>query len=138
MQLLGVEDVGKSRWSQIEAIEAAERGETTKGREIVRVVPAEDDLSGPTTARGGPHKVLLQDARGTTAYGFEAAGIEGLSVAMTIGAKLLLKEVLVARGVLMLEPGCASLLGGKIESLDKVWKENRKAELKAAVTAGET
>ena len=39
LQVLGVEDLSRSRWSQLEDIEAAERGETTKGREIVRVLP---------------------------------------------------------------------------------------------------
>jgi RecQ-mediated genome instability protein 1 len=33
-QVLDIEDIGHSRWSQVEAIEAQERGETTKGREI--------------------------------------------------------------------------------------------------------
>src|SRR5690242_16965668 len=35
-QVLDIEDIGQSRWSQVEAIEARERGEMTKGREIVR------------------------------------------------------------------------------------------------------
>ncbi|KAK1038711.1 hypothetical protein LTR33_016063, partial [Friedmanniomyces endolithicus] len=44
VQVLDIEDIGRSRWSQVEALEAVERGETTKGREVIRVVPEE---SGP-------------------------------------------------------------------------------------------
>jgi len=44
-----------------------------------------------------------------------------------------LRDVLVARGVVLLEPGTVTMLGGKIEGLHRAWRENRKAELKAAV-----
>ncbi|KAK1066406.1 hypothetical protein LTR33_011594, partial [Friedmanniomyces endolithicus] len=68
VQVLDIEDIGRSRWSQVEALEALERGETTKGREVIRVVPEE---SGPDSTAvadeaksSGPHKLLLQDASG--------------------------------------------------------------------------
>ena len=66
VQVLAVEDMSKSRWEQIEAIEALERGEGTRGREIIRVAAAdEDDSAGATVQKGGgPHKLLLQDAAG--------------------------------------------------------------------------
>ncbi|KAI9722415.1 MAG: hypothetical protein M1828_004782 [Chrysothrix sp. TS-e1954] len=138
VQMIGIEDVGQSKWNQIEAIEAAERGETTKGREIVRVVPGDEDLSNPTTSKGGPHKLLVQDACGARVYAFEVADVEGISTSMSIGVKMVLTDILVARGVLLLKPGSASLLGGKIESLDKAWKESQKAELKSAVETVQT
>lgn len=135
-QVLDIEDIGRSRWSQVEDIEAAERGETTKGREVVRVVPGEEGLSDPSAGSSSPHKLLLQDTKGSRAYGFEMAAVENLSLSMNIGSKLLLRNVVVARGVLLLEPSCVTFLGGKIDALQKAWKERRKSELKATVEAG--
>ena len=134
VQVLDVEDIGHSRWSQIEAIEAAERGETTKGREIIRVVPTEEGTSDPeAVSANGPHKLLVQDAKGVRMYGFELSKVDGISLSMDIGSKLLLKNVLVTRGVLLLEPGNVTLVGGKIENFHKAWKEGRKAQLKETI-----
>ena len=139
VQVLAVEDMSKSRWEQIEAIEALERGEGTRGREIIRVAAAEeDDSAGATVQRGGgPHKLLLQDAAGRRVYGIELKGLEGVGVGMSIGCKAVLKNALVARGVVLLEPATTVVLGGKMEELHKAWKEGRKAELKAAIEANE-
>jgi RecQ-mediated genome instability protein 1 len=131
-QILDIEDIGNSRWSQVEAIEAQERGEMTKGREIVRVVEQENDdpSAAPTPIHSrGPFKLLLQDAKGVKIYAFDLRGIEGLNTNMTIGVKLLLKNVDVRRAVVMLEPGGVQILGGKLEALDKAWKEGRKGRL---------
>lgn len=143
-QVLAVEDMSKSRWEQIEAIEALERGEGTRGREIIRVAAgagaaAEDgdgDGAGGTVPKGGgPHKLLLQDAAGTRVFGIELKGLEEVGVGMSIGCKLVLKNALVARGVVLLEPATTVVLGGKIEEMHRAWKEGRKAELKAAIEA---
>ena len=56
---------------------------------------------------------------------------------MSMGCKMVLRNVVVARGVVLLEPGTTTVLGGKIEGLHKAWKEGRKAELKAAIEANE-
>lgn len=140
MQVLSVEDMSKSRWEQIEAIEAIERGEGTKGREIIRVTATaeeggEDNES--VVGGGGTHKLALQDAKGTRVYGIELKGVEGVGLGMSMGIKMVLWNVVVARGVVLLEPGTTTLLGGKIEGLHKAWKEGRKAELKAAIEANE-
>ncbi|KAF2433870.1 RecQ mediated genome instability protein-like protein Rmi1 [Tothia fuscella] len=132
VQVLDIEDIGRSKWSQLEALEAEERGETTKGREIIRVVPGEateSDNQAPVQSNG-PHKLTLQDAQGTSVYGMEIVNVEGVGMSMNIGSKLVLKDVVVARGVLLLEPRCVVVLGGKIEELHKVWKEKRKETLK--------
>jgi RecQ-mediated genome instability protein 1 len=134
-QILDIEDIGNSRWSQVEAIEAQERGEMTKGREIVRVVEQENDdpSAAPTPIHSrGPFKLLLQDAKGVKIYAFDLRGIEGLNTNMTIGVKLVLKNVDVRRAVVMLEPGGVQILGGKLEALDKAWKEGRKGRLMKA------
>ncbi|KAI4276816.1 MAG: hypothetical protein L6R38_005575 [Xanthoria sp. 2 TBL-2021] len=139
VQLLGIEDMSKSRWEQIEAIEALERGEGTKGREIIRVTATEaDDDSGAVVNKGGgPHKLSLQDARGTGIYGIELRDIKGVRLGMSIGCKMVLKNLLVARGVLLMEPANTTILGGKIEALHRAWKENRKVQLKAEIEASE-
>lgn len=138
-QVLDIEDIGNSRWSQVEAIEAKERGETTKGREVVRVVEQENDdpsaARTPTHSRG-PFKLLLQDAKGLKIYAFDIRGIDGLNTSMSIGAKLLLRNVDVRRAVVMLEPGNVQILGGKLEALDKAWKAGRKERLMDAAKAG--
>lgn len=138
-QVLDIEDIGQSRWSQVEAIEARERGETTKGREIVRVIEPENDDSGeaviPTQSKG-PFKLLLQDAKGAQIYALDLRGIEGLHTNMSMGAKLLLRNIEVRRAVIMLEPANAQVLGGKLEALDKAWKDGRKDRLIEAAKAG--
>jgi len=139
VQILDVEDVGRSRWSQVEAIEAHERGEMTKGREVIRVVPGEaggaEGSGAEAEGKGsaGPHKLLLQDAKGVTAYAFELLTVDGLDK-VDIGAKIVLRDVEVARGVLLLEPGAVQILGGKMETMHDVWKKSLKGRLKSSVT----
>lgn len=151
VQILDIQDIGRSRWSQVELLEQYERGETTKGRELIRLVPdAEDGASGTTTtttttaaraeqtASKGPHKLLLQDCRGTKVYGFELASVQGLGLQTSIGCKLLLREPVVARGVVMLEPSRVTVLGGKIEAWDTAWRRARKEALQAGAQASTT
>jgi RecQ-mediated genome instability protein 1 len=141
VQVLGVEDLSRSRWEQLEAIEAQERGEMTKGREIIRVVETEGGEDGGGAARvsagtggsGGPHRLVLQDVTGQTVYGLELKAVKGVGVGMSIGTKMVLSGVMVARGVVLLEPERVVVLGGKIDALHKVWVENRKKDLLAAV-----
>jgi RecQ-mediated genome instability protein 1 len=138
-QVLDIEDIGQSRWSQVEAIEARERGEMTKGREIVRVIEPEDDDSSEPAAPAqsrGPFKLLLQDAKGAQIYALDLRGTEGINTNMSMGAKLLLRNIEVRRAVLMLEPGNVQTLGGKLEALDKAWKAGRKDRLINAAKAG--
>ncbi|GME38967.1 Mediated genome instability protein Rmi1 protein [Neofusicoccum parvum] len=132
VQVLDVEDVGRSRWSQVEALEARERGEMTKGREVVRVA-AEDGDGAAVLGGAGPHKLLLVDAAGTRVYGFELFPVQGVGVEkMGIGAKLVLRNAVVARGLVLLEPKTTTCLGGKVEVLDKAWREGRLGKLKEA------
>ncbi|KAH6637576.1 RecQ mediated genome instability protein Rmi1 [Boeremia exigua] len=138
-QVLDVEDIGQSRWSQVEAIESRERGETTKGREIIRLIEPENDGSDQSVAPAhskGPFKLLLQDAKGLQIYALDLRGIEGLNTNMSMGLKLLLRNIEVRRAVVMLEPGNVQVLGGKLETLDKAWKDGRKDRLIQAANAG--
>lgn len=155
VQVLDVEDIGTSRWSQVEAIERAEAGEMVRGREIIRVVDVErsgadggHDGQAQRAGAGnggraggkvaaGPHKLLLQDTRGTKVVGFEMSRISKIGIAdegMAVGMKLLLKAgVVVRRGMLMLTPDTVVVLGGKIETWDRAWREGRKERLKQQV-----
>ena len=135
VQVLGVEDISKSRWEQIEAIEAIERGEGTKGREIIRVTATDDGdgSEGSPGQKGGVHKLHLQDATGNQVYGLELNSIKGVNLGMSIGCKIMLKDATVARGIVMMEPRNTTIMGGKIEQMHKAWKESRKAELRRGI-----
>ena len=143
LQVLDIEDIGHSRWSQVENLEAKERGELTKGREIVRVVPGDVGENGAlpdaraADKSAGPHKLLLQDIKGTKIYAFELSPVEGIDINLGIGAKILLRGGIVARGVLLLEPACVEVLGGRVDIWDKAWREGRTAALRERVGAGE-
>jgi RecQ-mediated genome instability protein 1 len=146
VQVLDIEDIGTSLWSQVEAIERVERGEAIRGREVVRTIPISDDNEGADNANGrtnnqaapnasgssgyGPHRLILQDSAGTKTVAIEMKPIEGISLEkLSIGAKLVLQNTTVARGMVLLNPGCVTLLGGKIDALDRPWKEDRKKRL---------
>ncbi|KAL7651345.1 hypothetical protein ACMYSQ_011074 [Aspergillus niger] len=137
LQVLDIEDIGTSLWSQVEAIERVERGEAIRGREIVRTVNVGEDREAAdnnNVAGGGesngPHRLILQDAAGTRAVGLEFARVSGIgSGKLAIGAKVVVKDVTVARGMVMLTPESCVVLGGKIEGLDVQWREGRKERL---------
>jgi RecQ-mediated genome instability protein 1 len=139
VQILAVEDMTRSRWEQIEPIEAMERGEKTKGREIIRDVPGEEGENGVRAGtilsgkKCGPHKLLLEDWKGQRVYGMELVDVSKVDLGMNIGTKMLLKGVTVARGMVLLEPATAMVLGGKIEALHEVWIGDRKKILKDAI-----
>lgn len=138
VQVLDIEDIGRSRWSQVELLEQQERGEMTKGREIIRLAPdaeAEQDLqqTPQVLKSSGPHKLLIQDASGSKIYGFELLSIKDIGVQMSIGTKLLLKNAVIARGVVLLDPQTVEVLGGKIEAWDKAWRTGRKETLKQRI-----
>ncbi len=144
--------MSKSKWEQIEALESERKGETTQGRQVIRVVPLENPdpstastqaISGSTQAGGGqaqgkegPCKILMQDCKGMKAYGFELKRVEkvGYPPLMGIGCKVLLRRgTQVARGLVLLEPERTVVLGGRIEGLDKAWREGREQRLRDQV-----
>ncbi|KAI9772073.1 MAG: hypothetical protein M1840_001361 [Geoglossum simile] len=136
VQVVGVEDLGRSKMEQIEALEAVERGETKKGRELIRVVREEGEERGhgrEEERTAGPCRLILQDAAGVRVYGIDLKPVEGVKLGMFIGTKIILHKAIVARGVLLLEPTTATVIGGKIESLHAAWFENRKKELMIAI-----
>ncbi|KAI1920288.1 hypothetical protein LOZ53_005710 [Ophidiomyces ophidiicola] len=152
LQVLDIEDIGNSLWSQIEAIEQVERGETTRGKEIIRTVTRDEggdvtvgtndansssvsqQEAGNATSSAGPHRLILEDASGEKVTSFELKPIAGIAIGkLHIGAKLLVKNATVARGMLLLEPQCVTVLGGKVEVADAAWKAERKDKMLARV-----
>lgn len=148
LQVLGVEDTSRSRWEQIEAMEAAERGETTKGREIIRDIPQESNDDGtPSTAAAqggagrpkarGMQKLMLEDWKGERIYGIEVGEVPKTDVGMMIGTKIVLKNATVARGMILLDPRCCTVVGGDVAELHEIWKRDRKKMLQDAIGRGE-
>lgn len=158
LQVLDIENLSKSRWSQVEDLEALERGEGTRGREIIRLRDEEDEngngergvtqLPSQTQTQGGAaratisgggekatHKLVLQDAKGQKIYGLELRKVDKIAIGkLNIGEKMVVKKgASVSRGVIMLEPEKCVVLGGKVEAWHKAWVEGRLARLKEAV-----
>ncbi|EXJ60081.1 hypothetical protein A1O7_04231 [Cladophialophora yegresii CBS 114405] len=189
VQVLDVHDVGASKFSQIEAIERVERGEEIRGREVIRSVRVESGHDGDdegaatsttstnnavatttgatstsstsTKLTSGPHKLVVQDAKGTRMFALEVEKVPKLGVSvsagarvptgtsgsgavigaddpgMFIGCKLLLRPgTVVRRGIIMLTPGNCVVMGGKVEAWDKQWREGRKGRLVALMAEG--
>ncbi|KAE8308783.1 hypothetical protein BDV41DRAFT_481171 [Aspergillus transmontanensis] len=149
VQVLDIEDIGTSLWSQVEAIERVERGEAIRGREIVRTINVDEDpeqsaegtggntasVQPETGSSNGPHRLVVEDAAGTKAVAIELKRVSGIALGkLPIGAKLVLHNATVARGMVLLTPESVTLLGGKIDSLDQTWKEGRKERLVARIT----
>ena len=144
VQVADIEDLAKSRWEQVEELEAIERGEQTRGREVIRLptngVDAEEAQngipdgpepratgarrgaaqSGPATAASSKatHRLVLQDCKGQTVYGLELTRIPRIAIGtLNIGEKILLKKgAVIARGAVLLEPATCHILGGKIDA----------------------
>jgi RecQ-mediated genome instability protein 1 len=147
VQVIDIEDIGTSLWAQVEKIEQVERGETVRGREIVRNVNVDggdsENTGNATTASrntigNGPHRLVLQDSFGTKAVALELKDIPGIAIdKISIGAKLVLKNTIVGRGMILLTPDTVTLLGGKIEAMDTLWRQTRKERLLARIQTSE-
>ncbi|KAG5985179.1 hypothetical protein E4U55_000815 [Claviceps digitariae] len=163
VQVLDIENLACSRWEQIEELEAIERGERTRGRQVIRVTgEGEGDGQGqgqesqvngrgdassaaasrPSAAAAAPgknatHRLVVQDHSGQRVYAVELKRMPEIGVAATsIGCKMVLRAgTIVARGTVLLTPETCLLLGGKIESWHDAWVVSRMARLKEAVGA---
>ncbi|KAF1812492.1 hypothetical protein P152DRAFT_341288 [Eremomyces bilateralis CBS 781.70] len=139
LQIAWVEDIGKSKWSQLTEWEQAKRDE---GREkVVGLADADSDdaaeATHPANAIGqgrsqalapkGPFKLHLHDAQNPPAqvHGVTVGPIEGINVDVPMGGKILVKDVVVARGVMLLDSSNTTLLGGKVHALATKYKEGR-------------
>jgi RecQ-mediated genome instability protein 1 len=152
VQVVDVENLSLSRWEQIEELEAIERGERTRGREVIRVVASEENGENvgtqtqtqarpaeraPGAGANATHRLVLQDRSGTRVFALELRRMPRIEVGKTfMGEKILLKAgTVVARGVVLLAPDTCVLLGGKIDAWHTAWAEGRLAMLKEKVGA---
>ncbi|KAH9905995.1 hypothetical protein F4778DRAFT_689825 [Xylariomycetidae sp. FL2044] len=161
VQVLDIDNLSKSKWEQVEELEAIARGEQTRGREIIRLPTGNEDDDGSNegaatqsvngsrqgpgsatnaanfTTKSSTHRLVLQDCKGQKVHGLELKRIERIGVGtLNIGEKIMLKRgTVVARGVIMLDPATCTILGGKIEQWQKAWVEGRLARLREAVGA---
>lgn len=101
VQVIHVQDIGKSRIAQLEALEKAIEEAGPEGRRVVEL-PAEEGEDGENenlpAAQNGVNegisvgksicKVLLEDGRGERVYGMEVKPIEGIKVGMSLGCKV--------------------------------------------------
>lgn len=159
VQVLDLDNLSKSKWEQIEELEAIARGEQTRGREVIRLPTAsaddDEDLgtqsstpmptaatasrpaagATPTAPKSATHRLVLQDCKGQKIHGLEHRRIERISIGiLNIGEKILLKQgSTVARGNILLEPSTCVVQGGRVEAWHKGWTEGRLARLREAV-----
>ncbi|KAK4203524.1 hypothetical protein QBC40DRAFT_316177 [Triangularia verruculosa] len=153
VQVLDITNISKSKWEQVEELEAKARGEEKRGREVIRLPTAAAANDEDTNVmdqgmdqgalvqqqqnreRGeakATHKVLVQDGTGQKVFALELFRLEKLGIGKTnIGEKWLLKKGMgVSRGVVMLEPERCVFLGGKVEVWNKAWSEGRLERLR--------
>lgn len=152
VQVVDIENLSRSRWEQIDELEAIERGEQTRGREVIRLPvnnEGGEELAGtrppeasarphaePTpSAKNATHRLVLQDSKGQNVYGLELVRMPEITIStLNVGAKILLKKgTVVARGIILLEPKSVQVLGGKIEAWHKAWLDGRLARLKEVI-----
>ncbi|KAK6953676.1 hypothetical protein Daesc_005981 [Daldinia eschscholtzii] len=162
VQVLDIENLSKSKWDQVEELEAIARGEQTRGREIIRLPTGneEDEDGGAVSqnasattgrnaavnanvanaaaaARNATHRLVLQDCKGQKVHGLELKRIDRIGIgSLNIGEKMVLKRgATVARGIVLLEPATCTVLGGKVDAWHRAWMDGRLARLKEAVGA---
>ncbi|KAI2627861.1 hypothetical protein GGR54DRAFT_628887 [Hypoxylon sp. NC1633] len=159
VQVMDIDNLSKSKWEQVEELEAIARGEQTRGREIIRLptgneneeedgvvseaastarTNGEANADGAAAAgRNATHRLVLQDCKGQRVHGLELRRIERIGVAtLSIGEKVMLRRgATVARGVVLLEPATCVVLGGKVDPWHRAWVDGRLARLREAVGA---
>ncbi|KAG5934623.1 hypothetical protein E4U53_000648 [Claviceps sorghi] len=145
VQILDVENLSSPRWERIEQLEAVARGETTRGRHVIRLTdeaqsPGGDASSAtvPRPERNATHRLVVQDHAGQRVYAVELKRIPELGVGTTsIGCKMVLRAgAVLARGTVLLTPETCLVLGGKIEPWHDAWAASSMARLREAVGAG--
>ena len=139
-------DLAAGAWDEVQRLESAARGETRRGREIIRVAVGPDADSGndsgstgePQRQGNSTHRLTLQDPCGTTFYALEVVRVpQKIGVGTTkIGEKIVFRAgTKVARGVVMMVPETTVFLGGRVEAWDKTWMAARLDRAKGELSA---
>ncbi|KAF7943445.1 hypothetical protein EAE96_011371 [Botrytis aclada] len=161
VQVLDISDLSRSKSDLLLDLEASRLGERTQGRSIIRVADESSssssalDLGSSASTQfphqnqnqtqnkstpsnsPGPFKLLLQDLTGATIYAFTSSPLQekiGLPPKMNIGCKILLQRgTQVHRGMVRLEPNTCIVLGGRVEGLDRAWREGWEGRLRESI-----
>ncbi|TGO25186.1 hypothetical protein BPAE_0085g00060 [Botrytis paeoniae] len=166
VQVLDIEDISRSKSDLLLDLEAERLGERTQGRSIIRVADESSSSFSSTLDLGssastqhpnqtqnksspsnssGPFKLHLQDLTGATIYAFTSSLSAssplqekiGLPPKMNIGCKILLQRgTRVHRGMVRLEGYTCIVLGGRVEGLDRAWKEGWEGRLRESIEKG--
>ncbi|KAI0551015.1 hypothetical protein F4679DRAFT_190457 [Xylaria curta] len=127
VQVLDIENLSRSKWDQVEELEAIARGEQTKGRKVIRLPTGDEDefaVDGQTTQQTanstdrpgmqgrGPapsatvasattktstHRLVLQDCKGQKLYGLELKRIDKIG----IGTLNIGEKIILKRGAIL-------------------------------------
>lgn len=137
-QILMLEDIGKSKLSQIDDIATRLDPKTQKidrlstGRDKVVVNQVNVDNEEATSenrnqsTKKAVYKLTLQDKSGAIFYAVSATDLPWLSVCM-LGSKLIISEkTQFVRGVFLLNDSHCTFLGG----VNQVWNESREVKLR--------
>ncbi|KAF7922167.1 hypothetical protein EAE99_007347 [Botrytis elliptica] len=165
VQVLDIQDISRSQSDLLLDLEAERLGERTQGRSIIRVADESSssplDLGSSASTQilpnhppqnkstpshsPGPFKLHLQDRTGATIYAFTTSlpassplqGKIGFPPKMNIGCKILLQRgTRVHRGMVRLEGNTCIVLGGRVEGLDRAWKEGWEGRLRESIEKG--
>ncbi|TGO32032.1 hypothetical protein BHYA_0363g00030 [Botrytis hyacinthi] len=165
VQVLDIEDISRSKSDLLLDLEAERLGERTQGRSIIRLadesssssaldlgssastqlLPNQTQNKSSPSHSPGPFKLHLQDRTGATIYAFTSAlpassplqGKIGLPPKMNIGCKILLQRgTRVHRGMVRLEGNTCIVLGGRVEGLDRAWREGWEGRLRESIKKG--
>ncbi|KAI0506356.1 RecQ mediated genome instability protein Rmi1 [Xylaria bambusicola] len=127
VQVLDIENLSKSKWEQVEELEAIARGEQTRGREIIRLPTGNEEdefsLDGQATqttnngversglrgasaasvntanaaTKSSTHRLILQDCKGQKLYGLELKRIDKIG----IGSLNIGEKIMLRRGAIL-------------------------------------
>lgn len=130
LQIVSCQEIGSSLSSQLEALDAYEERLKPLDRRLVLPTGDEVEFDLDTTNRANeprqsdismdilvPKKtcrLLLEDAAGNRCYALEQKPIPEIKIGMSLGAKLVVQDVLFVLGVMMLRPYKCTFLGGSV------------------------
>ncbi|KAG5519388.1 hypothetical protein PMAC_002015 [Pneumocystis sp. 'macacae'] len=124
LQVIQVQDIGMSILKQLEYLEQFDDSGCVKSLDSIKDDDSiedgdliDDNKKSTTTKK--MIKLMLEDASGLCIWAIEYKSIEDISLKMNLGSKILLKNVLVLRGVLILDPLNFSFLGGHVFELNQ-------------------
>ncbi|EMR10884.1 hypothetical protein PNEG_01030 [Pneumocystis murina B123] len=138
LQIIHVQDIGISIFNQLEYLEQFDESGTIKSYNVIwnNLSDIDDDeiLDTDKPASKKFCKLLLEDSSGLCVWAIEHKPIKHIHIGINLGTKILLKNILVLRGVLILNPSNITFLGGQIFELNKnYFPSGLKNQLKSAL-----